>query len=180
MRIKELKDYLGKKITERARYELTVERKVRGKRVRRKATGDLQRSLTYDVKGKKLRFYAKGDAGKYATFIHYGVNGTKKKWGSPFSYGDKMPPLTPIMNWLKVKNIRLRKVVTRNGVKVNTFVRNTESNRKSAAFAISKGVQRDGIIPVPYFDKAVGYVMEREREAIEKAIEKEIEFILEL
>ena len=192
MRIKELKDYLGKKITERAQYELTVERKVQGKRVRRKASGDLQRSLTYEVKGRKLRFYAKGDAGKYATFIHYGVNGTKKKWGSPFSYRDKMPPIEPIMKWMKVKGVRLRKVVVRNGVKVNTFVPRystiTRGKRKgqkvdnavSAAFAIAKGVQRDGIIPVPFFDKAVGHVMEREREAIEKAIEKEIEFILEL
>lgn len=180
MRINELKDYLGKKIVERAKKELTTRRKLYGRTVQRRATGNLERSLTFDVKGNKLRFYAKGDASEYASFIHYGVNGTKYFYGSPFSYKQKMPPIEPIMKWMKAKGLRLRKVVMKNGVRVNTFVANTEENRKSAAFAIAKGVQQRGIAPTPYFDMAVSEVMKREEKKIEEAINKEIEFILDL
>ena len=180
MRINELKEYLGNKIVERARKELTTQRTLYGRKVKRRATGDLSRSLTFEVRGKKLRFFAKGEANEYASFIHYGVNGTKYFYGSPFSYKQKMPPIEPIMKWMKDKGLRLRKVVERNGVRVNTFVANTEQNRKSAAFAIAKGVQRRGIAPTPFFDMAVREVMEREEKKIEEAINKEIEFILDL
>jgi hypothetical protein len=183
MRIKELKDYLGKKIVERARKELTTERRLHGRKVKRRASGELSRSLTYSVKGKKLGFFAKGKAGEYASFIHYGVNGTKYNYGAPFSYrnefvGAKM--ISGIEQWMEDKNIRLRKVVSRNGVKVNTFVKDTPENRKSAAFAIAKGVKKRGIAPTPFFDMAVREVMEREEKVIEEAINKEIEFILDL
>lgn len=180
MRIKELKDYLGKKIVERARKELTTERRLYGRKVKRRASGELSRSLTYEVKGRKLRFFAKGKAGEYASFIHYGVNGTNYHYGAPFSYKQKMPPIEPIMQWMKAKGVRLRKVVSRNGVKVNTFVKDTPENRKSAAFAIAKGVKKRGIAPTPFFDMAVREVMEREEKVIEEAINKEIEFILDL
>lgn len=168
MNLNQLNDYLGRKIVERAQYELSVTRRIQGKKVRRVASGKLKAGLFYKNLGNVIGLGSKED---YGVFIHEGVNGVKKKWGSPFSYTNKMPPTDEIERWIKIKGVRLRKVVVKNGVKVNTFVQNTEKNRKSAAFAIAKGIQNNGIAPIPFFEKAIESVLEKERKAINDAIE---------
>ena len=171
-----LADILGRLIVQRAKYELKVNRTIRGKKVRRVASGSLLNSLAFDKKGGNLLFRATS----YGAFIHYGVNGTKVKHGAPFSYTNKQPPSKEIEEWIRVKGVRLRKVVMRNGVKVNTFVQNNDKNRKSAAFAIARGIKQNGIAPVPFYDNAIGYVLENKDKLIQEAIEKEIAFILDL
>ena len=174
--MKDIGKILGKLIVNRAKFELKVDRKINGKKVRRIASKTLLNSLSFVQNGTKVNFQAVS----YGVFIHYGVNGTQKKYGAPFSYSNKMPPTKPIEEWLKVKGVRLRKVVDRNGTKVNTFVKNTDENRKQASFAIAKGIQKNGIAPVPYYNNAIRFVLENKEDMIEQAMLEGIDLILDL
>jgi len=106
MKFKELQATLGKLIVERAQLELGTTRTINGKKVRRVASDNLRRGLSYSVNGKKVNFNTNQ---AYGGFIHYGVNGTKKTWGSPFSYVSKQPPIEPILKWMRIKGIKVRK-----------------------------------------------------------------------
>ncbi len=44
----------------------------------------------------------------YGVFQDKGVSGTEKKYNTPFSYKSKMPPVKPLADWAKNRNIRLR------------------------------------------------------------------------
>jgi hypothetical protein len=63
-----------------------------------------------------------------------GVNGTETSHGSPYSYGDKMPPISVIEAWAKRKGME---------------------NPKQAAFAISKSIQREGITPKHLYENEI-------------------------
>jgi len=45
---------------------------------------------------------------EYGTFQDKGVSGKEKKYNTPYSYKNKMPPIKPLAMWAKGKNIRLR------------------------------------------------------------------------
>ena len=42
---------------------------------------------------------------EYWAYMEYGVNGKEKDRESPFSYRDKMPPVSKILEWVKVKPV---------------------------------------------------------------------------
>lgn len=44
----------------------------------------------------------------YGMFQDRGVSGKNKKYDTPFSYKDKRPPIKPLAEWAKKRNIRLR------------------------------------------------------------------------
>ncbi len=108
------------------------------------ASRALQKSLTFTIKGGSVSF---GSPLPYAGFMHWGVNGTQKSHGSPYSYRSKQPPLEPIMEWMRVKPVRLRDADGR-------FVEQTESRMRSAAFLIARSIKRKGIKGVKYWTEA--------------------------
>lgn len=108
------------------------------------ASRALQKSLTFTIKGGSVSF---GSPLPYAGFMHWGVNGTQKSHGSPYSYRNKQPPLEPIMEWMRVKPVRLRDADGR-------FVEQTESRMRSAAFLIARSIKRKGIQGVKYWTEA--------------------------
>ena len=142
------------------------------------ATRALQKSLSYRFKyGKKgvrsIQLYAKGKPGNYAAFIHFGVNGTLKRRGSPFSYGSKQPPTDAIKGWMKAKPVRLRdargsfisqKPYTskRTGKRVDPL--------DSPAFLIARGIKRNGIAGVYFFERGFRSTWKKREKNLSKDI----------
>jgi len=155
-------------VVERAQSNLRIKRRVRGKVVNRVASGTLLNSLTYKLRIRynkpTIDFTVKGDAGKYADVIEYG-----RKPGA------KMPPVSAIEKWIKIKPLKLR---NRQG----EFIKSTESAIKSAAYAIAKSIGENGIAPVPYYQEAIDDTWEDYSEQLIQAYAKGVEqrFLLNL
>lgn len=70
----------------------------------------------------------------YWAYMEYGVNGNEKDRQSPFSYRDKMPPVSKILEWVKVKPV---------------LPKRDKNNRlptpSGLAYVIAKSIQRKGI-----------------------------------
>ena len=129
-------------VIERAQSNLRIKRRVRGKVVNRNASGHLAKSLYYKLKFRynkpTLDFTVSNDqAGKYADVIEFGR-----------TPGAKMPPVKAIEAWIRLKPLKLR---NRQG----EFIKSTESNIKSAAFAIAKSIGEKGIEGINYYQEAV-------------------------
>jgi hypothetical protein len=129
-------------VIERAQSNLRIKRRVRGKMVNRFASGTLSKSLYYNLKFRynkpTLDFTVSNDqAGKYADVIEFGR-----------TPGAKMPPIQPIIDWIKIKPLKLR---NRQG----EFIKSTESAIKSAAFAIAKSIGKNGIEGINYYGEAI-------------------------
>ena len=129
-------------VVERAQSNLRIKRRVRGKTVNRVASGRLLNSLYYNLKIRynkpTIDFTVSNDeAGKYADVIEFGRRP-----------GAKMPPIKPIEDWIRIKRLKLR---NRQG----EFIKSTESNIKSAAFAIAKSIGKNGIEGINYYSEAI-------------------------
>jgi len=170
MKFNELQKTVGTLIVERAQLEIGTTRTIRGRKVRRVASDKLRKGLSFVVNGKNIGLTTDQDHGE---FIHYGVNGTKQKFGSQFSFGTKQPPSEPILRWMKQKGVRVR---TAEGA----FAKQTESAKKGLAFVIARSVKEKGIVPLPYYDMAIKYAFQTQQDLIEKALVKDIELNLDL
>ena len=129
-------------VVERAQSNLRIKRRVRGKMVNRVASGNLLRSLYYKINIRynkpTIDFTVSNDeAGKYADVIEFGRRP-----------GAKMPPVSAIEKWLKLKPIKLR---NRQG----EFIKSTESAIKSAAYAIAQSIGKNGIQGINYYGEAI-------------------------
>jgi hypothetical protein len=135
------------------------------------ASGELKRSLSYRIKSKgstrQLEFIVKGKAGKYAKFVHDGVNGTQRNVGSPYTFR-KMPPRSAILDWMRKKNVKLRD-------KKGRFKAKTKSNMNSAAFLIARSIQRKGVKGVKFYEIAKDAVMARYRKLLTEAARIDIQ-----
>lgn len=155
-------------VVERAQSNLRIKRRVRGKVVNRVASGTLLNSLTYKLRIRynkpTIDFTVKGDAGRYADVIEYG-----RKPGA------KMPPVSAIEKWIKIKPLKLR---NRQG----EFIKSTESAIKSAAFAIAKSIGENGIQGINYYQDAINDTWEDYSEQLIQAYAKGVEqrFLLNL
>ena len=129
-----------------------------------KASGSLQKSLRYTIDGKDAIF---GSPDPSAAFIYWGVNGTEKGRGSPFSYGAKQPPSSVIRQWMKVKPIRLR---DKNG----SFIEQTESRLSSAAYLIARSIKKKGIASLKYWEKAYEYTFPKAEKELGEAFAKDL------
>jgi len=162
--IKIMLDDFGKKVVEAAQRNLGATRTVNGKKRRSVASGTLKESLTFENKTRYnkpiLQFKAKGDASKYAKYVHDGRKPNSKP-----------PPVEPILKWMKIKPIRLRK-------EGGGFAKVTEAGLRGAAFAIAKSIGKKGIPAVPYFSEAIDSELEKAGPSFILALKKEIEFRL--
>jgi len=110
------------------------------------ASRSLQKSLEYKISGGRVSF---GSPLPYAAFIHWGVNGTRKNRSAPYSYrNENKLPIPAILEWMKVKPVRLRD-------KDGRFVKATESRLRSAAFLIARSIKRNGIEGLRYYEAAL-------------------------
>ena len=110
-------------------------------RNKKNASKSLHKSLDYDLEVGKNSFSLSFLMEQYGVYQDRGVSGTKKKYNTPFSYKDKMPPSKVFDKWLIRKGIAPRD-------KKGKFV-----SRKSMSFLIARKIYRFGIKPTMFFTK---------------------------
>ena len=136
MRLKQTKDILNKfakYVIQQSRTNLTKNKK--------NSTKALYNSLDFKYKtvngGIGIQFLMD----EYCIFQDKGVSGKKKKYNTPFSYKDKMPPSSAFDKWSVRKGIAPRD-------KSGKFI-----PRKSINFLIAKSIFNKGIKPSLFFTK---------------------------
>ena len=131
-------------VVENAQRELGTTRVIRGRKVRRVSSDALRKSLFGKVKfrgqGFRIDFSSKMD---YANFVHEGVNGTKLKVGSKFSFRSKTINLKAAEQIVLGRKFRIRE----NG----KFVKKTPQKVKQATYLIARSIAEKGIVGVPYY-----------------------------
>ena len=138
MRLKETKEALIKFrdfVIQQSRSRLTKGKKNVNK--------DLYNSLDGDVKVMPNSINVQFSMEDYGVFQDKGVSGKEKKYNTPFSYTNKMPPLKPLANWAKFRNIRLRD-------KKGRF---SKGNYNTIGFLIARSIYKKGIKPSLFFTK---------------------------
>lgn len=158
---------LADDIIERAQRNLGATRSVKtagGKRRNRRAdsTGNLRRSLKATIRNNKN-----------ASVISFGASGTARNYFKVVNDGrkkGKMPPVSAIENWMKVKPVRLRNE--------KGFIKQTPEGIKRAAYQIARSIGKNGIEAFPYYTDAINDALEERRDEIIEAIEKEIDLRL--
>lgn len=80
---------------------------------------------------------------EYGLYQDKGVSGTEKKYNTPYSYKSKMPPVKPLSEWAKSKNIRLR----------DEKGKFKKGNYNTIGFLIARSIYRKGIKPSLFFTK---------------------------
>lgn len=104
-------------------------------RKKKNSSRALYDSLDYDFKVSENSFQASIKGLDYGEFQDKGVSGKKKKYNTPYSYKDKMPPPKAFDKWIVRKGIAPRN----NKGQFQT--------RKGIAFAIARHVFINGIKP---------------------------------
>lgn len=161
--VNEILDKFGEKVVERAISNLRISRIINGKKARRYASGNLSKSLTFGrfKRGPNPILYFTTKEKKtqvYADFIEQGVNGYERGQGSPYSFkkgggskpagGELAPMAKAILEWIKIKPIRLRNAK-------GEFIKNTPEAQRSAAIRIAGSVRKKGITGIKYFGEAI-------------------------
>lgn len=116
---------------------------------KKNASKALYNSLSYDIsKNKDITSlgFKMLDYGKYQD---RGVSGVKKKYNTPYSYKNKMPPPSKLDKWIVRKGLAPRGSGGR------------FKDRKSIQFAISKSIYKNGIKPSLFFTKPFNQAFKR-------------------
>ena len=110
-------------------------------KLKKNSSRKLYDSISGEIKAmpNSLRLYF--DMADYGFFQDKGVSGTKKKYDTPFSYTNKMPPPKAFDKWIVKKGIAPRK-------KDGKF-----TTRKGLKFAIARSIFEKGIKPSLFFTK---------------------------
>jgi hypothetical protein len=102
----------------------------------------LYNSLDYDINVSPNSFSLSFLMEDYGVFQDKGVSGVKKKYNTPYSYTNKMPPPSKMDKWIVRKGLK--------GVrgKDGKFI-----SRKSLQFMIARSIYNNGIKPSLFFTK---------------------------
>ena len=103
----------------------------------------------------------------YGTFIDKGVSGVKRKFNTPYTYRDKMPPPSSLDNWIVRKGIAPRD-------EKGKFIK-----RKSLQFLIARGIYNNGIKPSLFFTTPFKKYAKSLPDILEKAFALDTEELLE-
>jgi hypothetical protein len=88
---------------------------------------------------------------EYGVYQDKGLSGTQKKYNTPFSYKSKMPPIKPLADWAKAKNIRLR----------DEQGKFKKGNYNTIGYLIARSIYRKGIKPSLFFTKPFEQAFEK-------------------
>ena len=156
---------------ERFAEEVIKKSKANLKRLNKKASGDLQNKMDYEINVSENSFslgigYPENQGGKYAKFVNYGVKGTKSgKSLKNYKYTTKKPPMRFLRTWLKQKSGRFR-----------------SRNLTSDAFKVQNIIYQRGIKPTEFyskpFEKAFQTLPQELIEAYALDVEDFIKFVL--
>lgn len=126
-------------------------------------------SIGYDLTVSPNSFSLSFIMDEYGMYQDKGVSGTEKKYNTPFKYTNKMPPIKPLADWAKFKNIRLR----------DAKGKFAKGNYKTIGFLISRSIYRKGIKPSLFFTKPFERSFKNLPDEVVKAFALEIEDLLD-
>ena len=126
------------------------------------ASRDLYNSLNFEVKIGKQSINLDILLNDYWKYLEYGCKGTKTSYPEAY-YPAHFPPTKAIEEWIKIKPVIPEQ---RNG-KLPT--------QKQLVYLISRSIYRKGIEPRFIFRDAVDDVWEQLKDALNEAIEKDVE-----
>ena len=114
---------------------------------KKNVTSSLYESLGYDLNVSKNSFYLEFYMDEYGAFVDEGVKGKKSNYpenrNSRFSFNTKRPPMQPLADWAKKKNIRLR----------DEKGKFKKGNYKTIGFILAKSIFEKGIKASFFFTK---------------------------
>ena len=94
----EILNKFAKRVIQQSRTRLTKSKK--------NASKDLYNSLRYDLTTSTAAFILNFFMEEYGIYQDRGVSGKKRKYNTPFSYKDKMPPPKALDKWMVRRNIK--------------------------------------------------------------------------
>ena len=124
----EILNKFAKRVVQQSRTRLT-----KGKK---NASKDLYNSLRYDLTTSAAAFILNFFMEEYGIYQDRGVSGKKRKYNTPFSYKDKMPPPKALDKWMVRRNIK----GTRDAQ--GRFIK-----RKSLQYLLARSIYNKGIKP---------------------------------
>ena len=136
-------------------------------RSKKNASKQLYNSIEYKVKESKNSFQLEFLMEDYGIFQDKGVSGVKKKYNTPYSYKDKMPPPSKLDKWIVKRN--LKGVRDKNG----RFI-----SRKSLQYMIARSIYNNGIKPSLFFTKPFQKAFKNLDEDLVKAFRLDMEKLL--
>jgi hypothetical protein len=92
-------------------------------------------------------------ANEYWDFVNSGVDGTQVKYGSPYSYKTKQPPMEAIKKWFAFKGINSMRMTDSAG-RIREVRLTTDNQYKALAYVIARSIKRKGIKPSYFADEA--------------------------
>ena len=110
---------------------------------RKNVSKGLYNSLKGYVKEMPNSILVEFEMDEYGMYQDKGVSGTQKKYNTPFSYKSKMPPIKPLADWAKSRNISLR----------DEQGKFTKGNYNTIGYLIARSIYRKGIKPSLFFTK---------------------------
>ena len=127
----------------------------------------LYNSLDYDLNVSPNSFSMSFLMEDYGIFQDKGVSGIKKKYNTPYSYTNKMPPPSKMDKWIVRKGLK--------GVrgKDGKFI-----SRKSLQFMIARSIYNNGIKPSLFFTKPFKKAFTNLDKDIIKAYQLDVEELL--
>jgi hypothetical protein len=136
------------------------------------ASRSLQKSLTYSISDGRVSF---GSPNPSAPFIHWGVNGTRKKRGAPYSYKYETPGrkhVDAIVKWMEVKPVRVRDQKT--GQFIKKVGPKGGDRVRSTAWVIARAIKRKGIEGLRYYVVALETIVPKYVEEMGSAVVSDI------
>ena len=131
----EILNKFAKRVIQQSRTRLTKSKK--------NASKDLYNSLRYDLTTSAAAFILNFFMQEYGIYQDRGVSGKKRKYNTPFSYKDKMPPPKALDKWMVRRNIK----GTRDAQ--GRFIK-----RKSLQYLLARSIYNKGIKPSNFFTKS--------------------------
>jgi len=118
----------------------------------KKASLKLLRSFKSDVIGTSNGYELFVVAESYFKFVDKGVNGTKRKVGSEYSFKTKKPPLEPLIQWVQIRGIA-----------------SGDREIRNAAFAIQNHIFKNGIKGINILESILTKVVDNQLVSLQNA-----------
>ena len=149
-----------------AKYVIT-QSKANLTRDKKNSSKTLYNSLDYDINVSPNSFSLSFLMEDYGVFQDKGVSGIEKKYNTPYSYTNKMPPPSKMDKWIVRKGLK--------GVrgKDGKFI-----SRKSLQFMIARSIYNNGIKPSLFFTKPFKKAFTNLDKDIIKAYQLDVEELL--
>ena len=155
----EILNKFAKRVIQQSRTRLTKSKK--------NASKDLYNSLRYDLTTSTAAFILNFFMEEYGIYQDRGVSGKKRKYNTPFSYKDKMPPPKALDKWMVRRNIK----GTRDAQ--GRFIK-----RKSLQYLLARSIYNKGIKPSNFFTKSFEQAFDKLPEDMVKAYRLDLEEFL--